>query len=142
MRLRTGVSLGTIITILTFTLGAGCSDGGDASPAKVTPPRDAAVTVPDATPERAPITLIVKGRGHVEANDNSIDCGESGVLDGGGPCRPPHYGVILYAAAYLPWAFDHWEPSLSANSSLALESWTTDTVTAVFSPLPIDAGAD
>jgi hypothetical protein len=134
-------SFGTIV---------GCSDGvGEPSPAKYTPP-DAAVTVPPLPPARAPITVIVKGHGHVVADDGSFDCGESGGLDGG-TCQPPHWGVTLYAAAYLPWAFDHWEPGMSTDSSYQLESWTVDPLTAVFVPLaldgsvpppPVDAGSD
>jgi len=46
--------------------------------------------------------------------------------------------VTLYAAAYLPWAFDHWEPGMSTDSSYQLESWTVDPLTAVFVPIPLD----
>ena len=134
-----GGSLFAALALLALS-SAACSDGGGATPAKLTPPPDAAVTVPPETPARSPITVVVKGHGHVAAIDGSLDCGESGGLDGGS-CKATHYGTTLYAAAYLPWAFDHWEPSLSVNPSLQIESWTSDPVTAVFVPLPgSDAG--
>jgi hypothetical protein len=135
MRFAPSVSVFMFATSLGTTVA--CSDGvSEPSPAKYTPP-DAAVTVPPLPPARAPITVIVKGHGHVVADDGSFDCEESGEPDGG-TCHPAHGGVLLYAAAYLPWAFDHWEPSFSTDSSFQLESWTADPLTAVFVPLPLD----
>ncbi len=141
MRLHTPFSSSAIIAIIALALTApACSDDGGAAPKKVTLPPDAAVTVPPETPARKPTTVVVKGHGYVASLDKSIECGESGDLEGG-TCKATHFGTTLYAAAYLPWAFDHWEPSMSINSSLELESWTSDTVTAVFTILPVpDAG--
>ena len=131
------------ISVVLFATSVGlviaCSDGvSEPAPAKYIPP-DAAVTVPPLPPARGPITVIVKGHGHVAASDGSFDCGESGGLDGG-TCQPPLWNVTLYAAAYLPWEFDHWEPSGSTNSSFTLEEWAPDPLTAVFVPIPLDGG--
>jgi hypothetical protein len=138
MRFATVVCSVTIIMLVGNV--AACSDDGSEPSRKIASPPDAAVNVPPVPPARLPITVVVKGHGHVAASDGSFDCGESGGLDGG-TCHPPHYGVTLYAAAYLPWAFDHWEPSLSTDSSFQLESWTADPLTAVFVLLPgVDGG--
>jgi hypothetical protein len=137
MRQTTRLTLGTTLSMLAlgFFVGA-CSsdDSGSSSPPKETP-RDASVTVPPETPARKPITVIIKGHGRVTSIDGDFTCDENGAPDGGA-CHPPHFGGTLYADTDRPWAFHHWEPSGDVDTSVELESWTPDPLTAVFTQLP------
>ena len=138
MRFALRASLATLMTLMT-TLAA-CSDGSDQpAPAKYTAP-DSSIPIPPLPDARAPISLIVKGHGHVATVDGTVDCGESGALDGG-TCSPPDYQVVLYAAPYYGWGFDHWEPGGSTVANYMVQSWSPDPITAVFTPLLPEAGA-
>jgi hypothetical protein len=126
------------VTLTALMALTACSDGAS-TPAKQTyVPPDAAVTVPKENPPLPPILIVVKGNGEVATSDGEIDCkSDSKAAD----CTPTHYGATLYAAGTLPWMFDHWEPSMSTDSSLYLASWTGGPITAVFVPIPgLDGG--
>ena len=131
----------TILFAIAMVLSVvACSDGNSAPPAKHAYEVDSSVYVPPVPPAPGPVTFVVKGHGTVSASDLSFTCASDGVTDT--TCTAPHVGVTLYAEAALGWGFDHWDPSMSTDNSMYLESWTYSPETVVFTRLPPIPGAD
>ncbi len=132
MRLSTTVA--TLLAIATFATA--CSDASTTTPAKPAPATDAAVSVPPEPALQGPITIIVKGKGTVAAIDGSFACTSDGTTTTG-TCVPPHAGVAMYTAPVIEWGFDHWEPSMSADASMYINTWTPSPITAIFKKVSI-----
>ncbi len=139
MRIATRVALAlTLAAPFPITLAA-CSSGDPAPAAKRTySPPDAAVTVPPEAPGPSPVLVVIKGAGQVVNGDGTFECTPDAGADA---CTAALWDDTLYAAGYLPWKFDHWEPSMSTDTTIYLARWTGSPLTAVFVPtLNFDGG--
>lgn len=115
----------------------GCSSDDSSSEKKtLTPPTPAPEGTAPATPAWTPVTITIQGKGSVKSQDGSLFCAPAGTPDAGS-CTLSHYGLTIYEENEIGWLFDHWEPSMSHDTSMYVNSWTSSSITAVFTPVTI-----
>ncbi|HEY2511153.1 MAG TPA: hypothetical protein VGI39_09865 [Polyangiaceae bacterium] len=128
------MAIARFVTPLVFVAAflVGCSsDDSTSEKQTLTPPAPAPEGTAPASPAWTPVTITVQGKGAVKSDDGAFFCAPSGTPDAGS-CTLANWGVTIYEQNTIGWQFDHWEPSMSHDTTMYINSWTPAAVTAVF----------